>query len=192
MPQSGDRHRSPGGKDVRGFFNGDSDADVSTLADKLGVSPSEELDRRESLAQLNVELGKLSPQQQEILRLRLHAGLSYKQIAEVMELTVTNVGYHLHQAIVTLRQRLHRSIRSRHPRARDGCGLQAVIVPIKEIKMPNGLQIRLTNKESFMNVFSKFAWEEWQLTAYLLQELDSEDAAKIKAVVRQIPSWRAS
>jgi RNA polymerase sigma-70 factor (ECF subfamily) len=81
-------------------------ADVSTLADQLLVPPGEALDRQERLAAVESELGKLSDQQQEILRLRLQCGLSYKQIAEVTELTVTNVGYHLHQAIVTLRERL--------------------------------------------------------------------------------------
>ena len=84
----------------------DADADVTTLADQLLVSPGDALDRQERLAAVEAELAKLSDQQQEVLRLRLQCGLSYKQIAEVTELTVTNVGYHLHQAIVTLRERL--------------------------------------------------------------------------------------
>lgn len=88
------------------FPAGESPTDVATLADQLGHRPDEQLDQQERLQRLGQELGRLSEQQQEILRLRLHGGLSYKQIAEVMELTVTNVGYHLHQAIVTLRQRL--------------------------------------------------------------------------------------
>lgn len=89
------------------FPSGESPADVALLADQLGTRPDEHLDEQERLHRLTQELGRLSDQQQEILRLRLHSGLSYKQIAEVMELTVTNVGYHLHQAIVTLRQRLN-------------------------------------------------------------------------------------
>ena len=82
------------------------DADVTTLADHLQDAPGDALDEQERLTALRNQLATLSEQQQEILRLRLQSGLSYKQIAEVMELTTTNVGYHLHQAIVTLRQRL--------------------------------------------------------------------------------------
>lgn len=88
------------------FPSGESPADVAMLADQLGRRPDEQVDEQERLQRLGQELGRLSDQQQEILRLRLHGGLSYKQIAEVMDLTVTNVGYHLHQAIVTLRQRM--------------------------------------------------------------------------------------
>lgn len=80
--------------------------DVTTLADQLQVSPADALDRLERLEALRGELERLSDQQQEILRLRLQSGLSYKQIADVLELTVTNVGYHLHTAIMTLRSRL--------------------------------------------------------------------------------------
>lgn len=49
---------------------------------------------------------KLSPRQQEVLRLRLQAGLSYREIAEVTGLTVGNVGFHLHQAVRSLRDSL--------------------------------------------------------------------------------------
>ncbi len=49
---------------------------------------------------------KLSPRQQEVLRLRLQAGLSYREIAEVTGLTVGNVGFHLHQAVRNLRDSL--------------------------------------------------------------------------------------
>jgi RNA polymerase sigma-70 factor (ECF subfamily) len=49
---------------------------------------------------------QLSPRQQEVLRLRLQAGLSYREIAEVTGLTVSNVGFHLHQAVRNLRDSL--------------------------------------------------------------------------------------
>ena len=42
---------------------------------------------------------RLSPRQQEVLRLRMQAGLSYREIAEVTGLSVSNVGFHLHQAL---------------------------------------------------------------------------------------------
>ncbi len=49
---------------------------------------------------------KLSPRQQEVLRLRLQAGLSYREIADVTGMTVGNVGFHLHQAVRNLRDSL--------------------------------------------------------------------------------------
>ena len=41
--------------------------------------------------------------EQEVVLLRLGQGLSYKQIAEVMELSVSHVGVLLHQALTRLR-----------------------------------------------------------------------------------------
>ncbi|WP_231617450.1 RNA polymerase sigma factor [Novipirellula aureliae] len=45
----------------------------------------------------------LSPRQQEVLRLRMQAGLSYREISEVTGITVSNVGFHLHEAVRNLR-----------------------------------------------------------------------------------------
>ena len=39
-------------------------------------------------------------------RLKFHGGLSYREIAEVMGITSTNVGFILHTAISKLRQRM--------------------------------------------------------------------------------------
>ena len=60
----------------------------------------------EDQVQLNQLVCKLSPRQQEVLRLRLQAGLSYREIAEVTGLTISNVGFHLHQAVRHLRDAL--------------------------------------------------------------------------------------
>ena len=57
----------------------------------------------EERTQLAKCLERLSPRQQEVLRLRLDAGLSYREIAEVTGLTISNVGFHLHEAIRNLR-----------------------------------------------------------------------------------------
>ena len=51
-------------------------------------------------------VGKLTNRQQEVLRLRLQAGLSYREIAEVTGLTIGNVGFHLHAAVRNLRDSL--------------------------------------------------------------------------------------
>lgn len=51
-------------------------------------------------------LGGLTPKQREILQLRIQAGLSYREIADVTGLTTSNVGFHLHQAVASLRKQL--------------------------------------------------------------------------------------
>lgn len=60
----------------------------------------------EDKVHLNQLVDRLSPRQQEVLRLRLQAGLSYREIAEVTGLTIGNVGFHLHEAIRKLRDAL--------------------------------------------------------------------------------------
>ncbi len=67
---------------------------------------SQSLSDAEDHANLSECLTQLSPRQQEVLRLRLGAGLSYREIAEVTGLTVGNVGFHLHEAVRSLRQQL--------------------------------------------------------------------------------------
>ncbi|MEM7229133.1 MAG: sigma-70 family RNA polymerase sigma factor [Planctomycetota bacterium] len=48
----------------------------------------------------------LPARQQEILRLKFQGGLTYKQIAEVMDLTASNVGFLIHTSIKALRDQL--------------------------------------------------------------------------------------
>lgn len=83
-----------------------STAELSQLADRRGAPPQQSAEEAEQHDQLQRNLRQLSEQQQEILRLRLHAGLSYRQIADVTGLTVSNIGYHLHHAIKKLRHRM--------------------------------------------------------------------------------------
>ncbi|TWU08325.1 RNA polymerase sigma factor [Stieleria varia] len=60
----------------------------------------------EEQSQLALEVERLTPRQQEVIRLRLQAGLSYREIAEVTGLTVSNVGFHLHAAVRSLKDSL--------------------------------------------------------------------------------------
>lgn len=48
-------------------------------------------------------LAGLSANQQEVVRLKFQGGLSYREISNVTELSVTNVGYLLHTAIQKIR-----------------------------------------------------------------------------------------
>ena len=55
---------------------------------------------------LRVALATLPPRTQEVLRLRFQEGLSYKEIAGVMQLTVSHVGVLIHNGLKSLRARL--------------------------------------------------------------------------------------
>jgi len=67
---------------------------------------SEAVIKAEDRDQLYDLVEKLTNRQQEVLRLRLQAGLSYREIAEVTGLTIGNVGFHLHAAVRNLRDSL--------------------------------------------------------------------------------------
>lgn len=52
-------------------------------------------------------LAALPENQQEVIRLKFQTGLSYKEIAGVTELSVSNVGYLIHVGLKTLRRKLN-------------------------------------------------------------------------------------
>jgi RNA polymerase sigma-70 factor (ECF subfamily) len=52
-------------------------------------------------------LDELPDRQQEVIRLKFQAGLSYKEIAEVMDLTANHVGVLIHTAIKAIREKLN-------------------------------------------------------------------------------------
>lgn len=81
------------------------DASQVTVADPTPDASEVACDAEEKV-HLDQLVDKLSPRQQEVLRLRLQAGLSYREIAEVTGLSVGNVGFHLHQAVRNLRDAL--------------------------------------------------------------------------------------
>ncbi|UCE60966.1 MAG: sigma-70 family RNA polymerase sigma factor [Phycisphaerales bacterium] len=51
-------------------------------------------------------LASLPQNQQEVIRLRFQNSLSYREIASVTDLSVSNVGYLIHTAIKTIREKL--------------------------------------------------------------------------------------
>lgn len=51
-------------------------------------------------------IGGLPDNQQQVIRLRFHAGLAYREISEATGLSVTNVGYLLHTALGKLREQM--------------------------------------------------------------------------------------
>jgi len=69
--------------------------------------PIAKLERAQDLSRVGAAMAGLPRKQREVLRLKVEAGLSYKDIAEVMNLTVGNVGFILHQAIARVRETMN-------------------------------------------------------------------------------------
>lgn len=61
------------------------------------------VEQAEEASRLRTLLAGLPAQQQEAVRLKFQEGLSYREIAAVMELSVNHVGVLLHRALVSLR-----------------------------------------------------------------------------------------
>lgn len=82
--------------------------DESNLNAQAAREPSPAIlaERNDSTGTVLRLLGDLPPNQQEVIRLKFQSGLSYAEISRVTQLTVSNVGFLLHTAIKTLRQRL--------------------------------------------------------------------------------------
>ncbi len=70
------------------------------------ANPTQAVEADEAASGLMKQIETLPDRQQEVLRLKFHGGLSYKEIAEVMDLTSTNVGFILHTAITKLRKQM--------------------------------------------------------------------------------------
>ena len=66
-------------------------------------APGESLAQQEAHDSLFGMLDQLSENQREVIRLKFQNDLSYKEIAEVTQLTVTNVGFLLHTGLKKLR-----------------------------------------------------------------------------------------
>jgi RNA polymerase sigma factor (sigma-70 family) len=64
------------------------------------------VDRHETTGHVLDLLDRLPANQQEVVRLKFQAGLSYREISNITNLSVTNVGYLIHAAIATLRGQL--------------------------------------------------------------------------------------
>ncbi len=93
--------------------------DIARKEKRMKFAPSEQFDERiessaaapdaaalaeERQETLLSQIATLTSNQQEVLRLKFHGGLSYQEIADVTGLTKTNVGFILHTAITKLRQ----------------------------------------------------------------------------------------
>lgn len=69
-------------------------------------SPEAVAEQQDNHARILQMMQALPENQQEVVRLKFQNGMSYKEIASVTDLTVSNVGFLLHKAINTLRARV--------------------------------------------------------------------------------------
>ena len=69
--------------------------------------PAAVLGKAESAESLQRAIATLPLKQQEVLRLKFHENMSYKAIADITGLTVTNVGFILHTVLKSLRENPH-------------------------------------------------------------------------------------
>ena len=69
-------------------------------------TPDGALELRESAERVASYLAHLPDREQEIVRLKFQEDLSYREIGEVLGLSVANVGYLLHMALKKLRARM--------------------------------------------------------------------------------------
>ena len=72
------------------------------------ASPAEEAEARDNARNARRLIEALPPNQREVVRLRFEHQLTYEEIARVTSLTSTHVGFLLHTALRTLRERMQR------------------------------------------------------------------------------------
>ncbi len=70
----------------------------SLLPSRLGVNPAKVYGRRELLEKIEDALGTLSPNHRQAILLREVEGLSYQEIADIMEVSIGTVMSRLHHA----------------------------------------------------------------------------------------------
>jgi RNA polymerase sigma-70 factor (ECF subfamily) len=80
-----------------------SDASAERIA-AADPSPGERLEASEARRMALGLIMRLPPNQQEVVRLKFQNGFSYKEIARITELSVSNVGFLIHTAVASLRR----------------------------------------------------------------------------------------
>ena len=87
------------------------EADRLAAVPHPGDGPDERLQQKERLGRVLALVARLPERQQEVLRLRFQEGFSYREIAQVTGVSQSNVGFLLHTAIRTLRDKLRPVLR---------------------------------------------------------------------------------
>jgi len=96
-----------------GFEPGNRESGIGNREAAAGVDANADAGSRlpdaERHSALLGALDHLNDKQQEAVRLKFQSGLSYKEIAAVMDITVNHVGVLLHNALKALKQRMNAS-----------------------------------------------------------------------------------
>ncbi len=82
---------------------------VAAEAQAREEEKSRALEEEETRSLVRSEINRLSERHREVLLLKVQEEKSYREIAEITGLSVTNVGYLLHQAVKELSRRLNRN-----------------------------------------------------------------------------------
>lgn len=85
-------------------MTGISDAQLELRAHS-GQEVSSAIEKQEQLADVLKILGTLPTNQQEVIRLKFQADLSYLEISRITSLSVSNVGFLIHTGLKTIRER---------------------------------------------------------------------------------------
>lgn len=85
----------------------DTDSSALATASSPANEPVTRLMQMDEKQQLQRQIDRLPEREQEVLTLRLGQGLSYKQIADITDLSVSNVGVLIHQAVTRLRSTMN-------------------------------------------------------------------------------------
>lgn len=80
---------------------------VITTAHLLAAGATDAPERQQLLRQILDMIETLPERQREVVYLKFHQGFSYKEISQLTGDSVTNVGFLIHQAVNTIRQRVH-------------------------------------------------------------------------------------
>lgn len=86
----------------------ESVAEMDDLMQTESALPSEAFERKEAMRQVMGALETLPEKQREAVRLKFAGDLSYQEIADVLETSVSNVGVLLHTALKSLRQSMEK------------------------------------------------------------------------------------
>jgi len=81
-----------------------AESEASEVAGNAPI-PSASVQARDDVRNLMSLMPSLPPNQREVVRLKFQNQLSYREISQLTRLTETNVGFLLHTALKTLRQR---------------------------------------------------------------------------------------
>jgi RNA polymerase sigma factor (sigma-70 family) len=87
-------------------MTGISDAQLQ-LQSRSGPEVSAALEQEEQIADVLKILNTLPANQQEVIRLKFQSDLSYGEISQVTNLSVSNVGFLIHTGLKTIRERVN-------------------------------------------------------------------------------------